>query len=69
MYYCCNFIFSGLGVCVSVVYANSDHNVAAVMSNYDMILELQLYETKSDKLIKTKKIESVLETLLMDVPD
>jgi len=34
-----------------------------------MILELQLYETKSDKLIKTKKIESVLETLLMDVPD
>jgi hypothetical protein len=39
------------------------------MSNYDMILELQLYETKSDKLIKTKKIEPVLETLLMDVPD
>jgi hypothetical protein len=50
-------------------YLKRGDNVAAVMSNYDMILELQLYETKSDKLIKTKKIESVLQTLLMDVPD
>lgn len=50
-------------------YLKRGDNVAAVMSNYDMILELELYETKSDKFLKTKKIDSVLQILTMDVPD
>ena len=49
-------------------YLKRGDNVAAVMSNYNMILELRLYETKSDKLLKTQKIDSVLKILTMDVP-